>query len=117
MIVKRDAPGASSEAVGESELVALIAGAVPAEAELTPLRGFDLDLSANPGFRKVFFSVRCECGTAGVLSIEVAPEKTRSEIEQALPSLVHRLLAQARSFQSMPCELHKRMRLGPAASR
>ena len=115
--VTRDAPDAPTDSLDDSELVAMIAGAVPSGAGLTPLKGFDLDLSANPGFRKVFFSIRCECGTAGVLSIEVAPDKGRSAVEEALPSLVDRLAAQARGFRSMPCEVHKRMRMGPAASR
>ena len=111
-----DTSNASLEVVGESELTDLVAAAVPKDVGLTPLKGFDLDLSANPGFRKVFFSVRCECGTAGVLSIEVAPNKTRREIVEALPSLVDRLVGQAQRFRGMSCELHRRMRMGPAAS-
>ena len=106
-----------AEELSDSELVGMVAGALPTDAGLTPLKGFDLDLSANPGFRKVFFSIRCDCGTAGVLSVEVAPDKGRSEVEEALPSLVDRLASQARGFRSMPCEMHLRMRMGPAASR
>ena len=76
------------------------------------MAGFKLDLSANPGFRKSFFSVRCDCGTAAVLSIEVSGQKTIAEIEAALPSLVDRLKSQAGSFRAMPCDAHLRMRLG-----
>ena len=35
-----------------------------------------MDLTANPDFQKVFFAVQCDCGTAGLLSVEVAPDKT-----------------------------------------
>ena len=84
---------------------------------MAPLKGFGIDLSGNPGFRKVFFSARCQCGTAAVLSVEVAEDKTIDQVEQVLPSLVERLTGQARSFYSMSCEAHERMRLGPALRR
>ena len=99
----------------EEQLQALIAEAVPSGAGLRPIKGFKLDLSANPGFRKVFFSTRCDCGTAALLSVEVAEHKTLDEIEEALPSLVAKLEDQASSFRGMPCDVHKRMRLGRAA--
>ena len=99
----------------DRRLRTLIAQALPEDIGLTPLKGLKIDISANPGFRKVFFSARCDCGTAGLLSVEVAREKTIDEVEQALPSLVARLEGQARSFYGMDCELHRRMRLGPAA--
>ena len=95
----------------------LIAGAIPEGIGLAPLKGFGIDLSANRGFRKVFFSARCQCGTAAVLSVEVAQEKTMDQVEEVLPSLVERLTAQAQSFYSMSCESHERMRLGPALRR
>ena len=99
----------------DQQLQALIAEAVPRDIGLTKMKGFKMDLSANPGFRKVFFSARCDCGTVALLSVEVAREKTADEVKQALPSLVSRLEGQARSFYSMSCDVHKRMRLGPAA--
>ena len=117
MTVTREEASAPSDSIDTSELSALIAEAVPADAGLTPLPGFKMDLSANRGFRKVFFSVRCDCGTAGVLSVEVAPDKTREEVGQALPALVSKLQAQAQSFRGMPCEIHRKMRLGPAAGK
>lgn len=95
----------------------LIHGALPEDSGLTPLPGFKMDLSANPGFRKVFFAAGCSCGTSALLSVEVACEKTIEEIEAALPSLVDRLVKQRQAFASMSCEMHTRMRLGPAASR
>ena len=92
----------------------MISEAMPADIGLTPLQGFKMDLSANPGFRKVFFSARCDCGTAALLSVEVAKEKRLAEVNQALPSLMSKLEDQAKSFYSMSCDFHKRMRLGGA---
>ena len=105
------------EPVGEQRIRELICGALPEETSLTPLPGFKLDLSANPGFRKVFFSTRCDCGTSALLSVEVGREKTMAEVREALPSLVDRLVNQERVFESMSCEMHTRMRLGPSAGR
>ena len=90
----------------------MVADAVDPEVGLRPLKGFKLDFSANPGFRKVFFSVKCECTTSALLSVEVSEEKTYSEIEKALPSLVERLEIQAKGFGRMSCEMHQRMSLG-----
>ena len=81
------------------------------------MAGFKLDLSANAGFKKAFFSVRCECGTAAVLSIEVSDRKTMAEVAAAMPSLVGRLESQAKSFRAMSCDAHMRMRLGGASQR
>ena len=44
-----------TKVIGERRLRKLIANAVPADAGLVPLSGFKMDLSANPGFQKVFF--------------------------------------------------------------
>ena len=79
------------------------------------MRGFKMDLSANRGFHKVFFAARCECTTVALLSVEVSEDKTLADVERALPSLVGRLEAQARAFYNMNCDMHERMRLGPAA--
>jgi len=105
------------ETVGEQQLRELISDAIPDEAGLTPLSGFKLDLSANPGFQKAFFSARCDCGTSALLSVEVAQDKTVLQVRQALPSLVDRLQGQARTFRGMSCDLHTRMRMGPALDR
>ena len=105
------------EAVGEQLRRDLISDAVPDESSLRPLSGFKLDLSANPGFHKVFFSARCDCGTSALLSVEVAQGKTIAQVRQALPSLVDRLETQARRFHGMSCEVHTRMRMGPALGR
>ena len=102
---------------GDQQFHALILQALPADSGLTLLKGFKLDLSGNPGFRKVFFSTRCDCGTAALLSIEVAEEKTIADINQVLPSLIAKLVGQAKSFHGMSCDIHTRMRLGPSVER
>ena len=79
--------------------------------------GFNMDLSANADFRKLFFSATCECGTSALLSVEVSKEKTSDEIRQALPSVIDALKGQAKQFRSMSCDLHTKMRLGPLAGR
>jgi hypothetical protein len=61
------------------------------------------------------FSAHCDCGTAAVLSVEVAGDKTGQEIEDAMPVLVDRLAGQAETFKRMSCDVHVRMGLGPAA--
>ena len=43
--------------------------------------------------------------------------KTLDEVKQALPVLISRLERQARSFQSVSCDTHQSMRLGPALGR
>ncbi len=103
------------EHIREDTLRRLVLDAVSPDLGLSPLRGFKMDLSANPGFLKVFFAARCECTTVALLSVEASAEKTVAEVERALPSLVGRLEAQARAFYNMNCEMHERMRLGPAA--
>ncbi len=110
-------PTDADEQLETQQIRDLVHGALPEDSGLTPLPGFKMDLSANPGFRKVFFAARCECGTSALLSIEVAREKTIAEIEAALPSLVDRLVRQQQAFASMSCEMHMRMRLGPSPSR
>ena len=107
----------AEEPVGEQRIRDLICGALPEETSLMSLPGFKLDLSANPGFQKVFFSARCDCGTSALLSVEVAREKTTAEVQEALPSMVERLVKQERAFEGMSCELHTRMRMGPSPSR
>ena len=74
------------------------------------MTGFRIDLSANQGSRKFFFAARCDCGTAAVLSVEVAGDKTLPDLEQALPELTRGLQGRARAFHEMPCDAHRRMR-------
>ena len=105
----------TQESPTDSQIRALISETLADDLDITPMAGFKMGLSANAGFKKAFFSVRCECGTAAVLSIEVSAQKTMAEITAAMPSLVDRLESQARSFRAMPCDVHLRMRLGGAS--
>ncbi len=107
----------AAESAVTQQIRDLIREALPKDSPLSPLPGFKMNLSANPGFRKVFFVDSCSCGTSALLSVEVSREKTMSEIQEALPSLVERLVRQQQQFESMSCDMHLRMRLGPAASR
>jgi len=93
----------------------LIADALPDDLGLSSMTGFNMDLSANADFRKIFFSATCECGTSALLSVEVSRDKTADEIRQALPSVIDGLERQAKQFRSMSCDLHTKMRLGPLA--
>ena len=58
------------------EVQALIKEAVGGESRLEMLKGFKLDFSGVADFHKVFFSAKCDCGTAALLSIEVSKDKT-----------------------------------------
>ena len=102
----------STEEATRAEIGRLLLEALPSNTDLTPLRGFKMGISANTKMHKLFFSIKCTCGTAGVLSIEVAQTKTTEEITAALPLLAERLEAQAQAFRSMPCEIHTQMRQG-----
>ena len=95
----------------------MIVSALPSELHLAPIEGFKMDLSANSGFRKVFFARRCDCGTAALLSVEVEQTKTIADIRRALPSLVETLGRKSKAFDEMGCEGHRAMRLGPALGR
>lgn len=108
------APSSNDGDVGLEEIQGLLREAVADEPALTILKGFKLDFSANKDFHKVFFSVRCECGTAALLSVEVARSKTLPQVKEALPELARRLKARTRQFASMSCDMHTRMRMGGA---
>ena len=82
------------------------------EPAINLLKGFKLDFSGNRDFHKVFFSVRCDCGTAALLSVEVARSKTISEVKENLPELIQHLKGKAQQFANMTCEMHTRMRKG-----
>ncbi len=90
----------------------LLKGALSGESQLKILRGFKLDFSGNPDFHKVYFSARCDCGTAALLSVEVDRSKSLSQVEQALPGLTEHLKRKVDQFQAMSCEMHSTMRTG-----
>ena len=104
------------EASTDQAIHELIGSAISDDLGLSPLKGFKLDLSANSGFRKFFFTARCECGTVGLLSVEIAREKTLAEVRLVASELIRRLKGQAETFYGMSCETHKRMRLGAAVT-
>ena len=106
----RSGDASGSEGPTDAQIRELIDQALPGDSGLTPLRGFKLDLSANRGFRKFFYSANCGCGTAALLSLEVAHEKTPSDVSRSLSVLMDRLQGQARMFYSMSCEDHEKMR-------
>ena len=107
--------GTSDEQLSDGQIQSLIADAFPDDLGLTPMSGFNLNLSANADFRKLFFSATCDCGTSALLSVEISNDKTVDEIRAALPSVIEGLSGQAKQFQSMSCDLHTKMRLGPTA--
>ncbi len=94
------------------EVRSLCAEATAGETDLTLLKGFKLDFSANSSFHKVYFSVSCDCGTAALLSLEVAKSKTLAQVEEVLPGLVQHLKGKVGQFQAMSCEIHAAMRTG-----
>ena len=95
-----------------SQIHGLFKSALAGESQLSLLRGFKLDFSGNPDFHKIFFSARCECGTAALLSVEVARSKTLSQVQVVLPSLMGHLKGKVDQFRSMSCEMHSKMRTG-----
>ena len=60
----------------EKEIQALVMAGVDKEVNLRPLNGFKLDFSANPGFKKVFFSASCDCGKKHFLETWICGEKS-----------------------------------------
>ncbi len=94
------------------EIHGLFKAAVADDPSLSLLKGFKVDFSGNQDFHKVYLAVRCQCGTAGLLSVEVAMDKTLPEVRGAMPSLLENLQTKVRMFNSMSCEMHARMRQG-----
>ena len=105
-------PKGPATAASLEQVHALFQAAVADDPDLTLLKGFKVDFSGNPDFHKVYLAVRCDCGTAGLLSVEVAMEKTLAEVETAMPSLLENLQLKRRAFRNMSCEMHARMRQG-----
>ena len=100
------------DAVSLEEVRDLFREAVADEPMPTLLKGFKLDFSGNRDFHKLFFSVRCGCGTAALLSVELAKSKSLSQTKDALPGLVEHLMSKVHQFNSMSCEMHQSMRTG-----
>ena len=94
------------------EIHGLFQDAVADNPSLSLLRGFKVDFSGNQDFHKIYLAARCDCGTAALLSVEVAMVKTLPEVREAMPSLMENLGMKARQFSNMSCEMHARMRQG-----
>ena len=104
--------GCADRPVTVEKLQELLREELARGSALTLLRGFKQDFSGNTDFHKVFFSIRCQCGTAALLSVEVAKSKSLSQVREVLPSLVKHLKSKGQQFSSMSCEMHSRMRGG-----
>jgi hypothetical protein len=78
--------------------------------EFVPLGRMSQVTRGPGGVLKVFFGVRCECRTSAVVSFEVASDKTRSAVLEALPQTGRQLLGQREAFRNMPCSSHDRLR-------
>ena len=102
----------AEQSLSLDEIHSLFKVAIASEEGITLLKGFKLDFSGTRDFHKVYFSVRCHCGTTALLSVEVAKSKTRSQIIEVLPGLVQHLKTKVQQFKGMSCELHARMRTG-----
>lgn len=94
------------------EIQGLFQAALGNDSSLSLLKGFKIDFSGNQEFHKVYLAVRCQCGTAGLLSVEVAMEKTLREVRDAMPSLLENLQVKVNMFRNMSCEMHDKMRRG-----
>ena len=95
----------------------LFKAALADEPRLRLLRGFKLGFSGNSDFHKVYFSASCDCGTAALLSVEVAHSKSLPQVEEALPELTEHLKGKVAQFQAMSCEMHSMMRTGTRPSK
>ena len=98
-IEARNAVPEPNEPVTLEEVHSLLREEMADETAMTLLKGFKLDFSGTGDFHKVFFSVKCDCGTAGLLSVEVAKSKTPSQLKVALPGLMQHLKSKGRSVQ------------------
>ena len=94
------------------EIHGLFQEAVTDDSSLSLLKGFKMDFSGNQDFHKVYLAVRCQCGTAALLSVEVAMDKTLAQVRDAMPSLLENLQSKVTMFRNMSCEMHSRMRQG-----
>ena len=64
------------------------------------------------GMRTVFFGLRCDCDTSAIVSFEVAVDKARSQVMEALPQTGQRFFSQYCTFRQMSCSAHSRLRIG-----
>ena len=100
--------------ITEAELHRIFSDTLGGNAGLDLLKGFNLNLSANKDFHKVFFAARCECGTSALLSVAVDKSKTVAEVGDVAPRLMEQLRVREQAFRDMSCEIHAKMRTGGA---
>ena len=86
--------------------------ALPEGHELVPLPKLNVPTPAGMGFHKVYFGLRCNCGTSAVLTVEVANDRTETDLEEAMPAILDRLMRQKAAFRKMPCRSHQSLRSG-----
>ena len=104
--------GVTAAAATLEQIQELFREAVSEDPAIALLQGFKVDFSGNRDFHKVYLALRCQCGTAGLLSVEVDRAKTLQQVREAMPSLLENLQVKARMFTQMSCEMHTRMRQG-----
>ena len=92
------------------DIQAMLTEALVSEPTLRLLPKFKMAQSGNPDFHRIYFSVHCTCGTAGLLSVETAKSKTLSEVKDAAPTLKQHLVSRAKQFAGMSCAAHTQMR-------
>ena len=89
-----------------------VIAALPEGHELVPLPKLNVPTPAGMGFQKVYFGIRCNCGTSAVLTVEVASDRTEADLEEAMPAILDRLMRQKAAFRKMPCVSHQSLRSG-----
>ncbi|MQF69352.1 hypothetical protein FIM12_03335 [SAR202 cluster bacterium AD-804-J14_MRT_500m] len=94
------------------QIQALLHTHFSANSSISLLRGFKLNFSGNSDFHKVYFSVKCDCGTAALISVEVSASKSQSEVSTAIPNLIAQVKSKAKQFNAMTCKMHLQMRSG-----
>jgi len=102
----------SETPVSAEDIHGLFLEATASEERLSLLKGFSFGSQGNPESHKVFFSVRCDCGTSALMSVEVLRSKTLYQFKEALPDLVNHLRSRVLQFTAMTCDMHARMRAG-----
>ena len=86
--------------------------ALPEGHELVHLPRLNVPTPAGMGFQKVNFGIRCNCGTSAVLTVEVASDRTETDLEEAMPAILDRLMRQKAAFRKMSCRSHESLRSG-----
>lgn len=92
-----------------ADLHALVRDALGDDARLAFLARFP-GQDAAPDIFRLFFAVRCTCGVAALLTLEVSRAKTSDDVRQALPYLLSNLRERANLFLRLRCDRHAAMK-------